>query len=125
MDTNAARRARRKAIKDDLAEAYTDEEAYPPEWVDLLAQIRDGATRIPIEVARETDRFVNEPDIRVALNRRDRFSAKVREEITKHNEKVRRLNLVAPNSRFTRGTIDADVTLRPLYRATRKVSSDK
>ena len=124
-DTDAARRARRKAIKEDLAEVYSDDEAHPPEWVDLISEIREGAERIPIDVARETDRFVNEPDIRVALDRRERFSAKVREEIAKHNQKVRRLNLIAPNPRFTRGTIDADVTLRPLYRATRNVSSDR
>jgi hypothetical protein len=119
MDVDAARRARRKAIKDDLAEAYTDEEASPPEWVDLLAQVRADAARLRDEVADETSRFVTEPDIRSALTRRERFASAARERVVKINDKTRRLNLIAPNSRFTRATLDAEELLRPLYRSTR------
>jgi hypothetical protein len=120
MDVDAARRARRQAIKQDLAEAYTDEEASPPEWVDLLTRIRDETRTLRDEVDTDTERFVSEPDIRVALARRDRFASRARERIAKINERTRRLNLIAPNARFTRGTIDADEILRPLYRSTRR-----
>ena len=73
----------------------------------------------------ETELFVSEPDIRIALDRRERFAARIRDEIVKLNEKVRRLNLIAPNARFTRGTFDAEVVLQPLSRAKRSsVPSD-
>ena len=121
MDVDAARRARRKAIKQDLAEVYTDDEASPPEWVDLLTVIRDETARLRAEVTEETQRFVSDPDIRSALERRERFASRGRDRITKINEKTRRLNLIAPNARFTRGTLDADEILKPLYRARRSL----
>jgi hypothetical protein len=120
MDTQAARRARQQAIKQDLANAYTDEEACPPEWVDLLDQTREASRSITDEVIAETSRFASDPDIRTALARRDRFAARTRERIEKVNAQVRRLNLIAPNARFTRGTLDADEILRPLYRTQRQ-----
>lgn len=119
MDTQAARRARRKEIQADLAKAYTDEEASPPEWVDLLSRTREASLSIADDVAEETARFVTEPDIRVALARRERFVTKTRERIEKLNDQVRRLNLIAPNPRFGRATLDADEVLRPLFRAER------
>ncbi len=119
MDTDAARRARQKTFKADLAEAYTDEEACPPEWVDLL----DGTTKekalIRAEIDDETSRFASEPDIKRALERRARFEQKIRERIIELNRNVTRLNLIAPNSRFTRGTLVADEVLKPLFRTTR------
>lgn len=67
----------------------------------------------------ETDRFVEEPDIRVALARRERFVKAARERIEKINDQIRRLNLIAPNPRFGRTTLDADEVLRPLFRTER------
>jgi hypothetical protein len=119
MDTQAARRARQKQIQMDLAKAYTDEEASPPEWVDLLRRTIDGTLAVAEDVASETTRFVEEPDIRKALSRRDRFAAQARARIDKLNTQTRRLNLIAPNARFTRPTLDADEVLRPLYRTER------
>lgn len=119
MDTDAARRARRKAIKEDLAEVYTDEEASPPEWVDLLSQVRDETGQLREEIAAQTNSFVAESDIRSALARRERFVNRARDRVARINEKTRRLNLIVPNARFTRGTLDADELLRPLYRSTR------
>jgi hypothetical protein len=123
MDTHAARRARQREIKHDLAEAYTDDEASPPEWVDLLDRAREASRSIRDEVAAETSRFVDEPDIKTALARRERFAAKTRDRIEKVNVQIRRLNLLAPNSRFTRGTLDAEELLRPLYRTERRKST--
>lgn len=119
MDTQAARNARRKEIQADLTKAYSDEEASPPEWVDLLSRTRDGARAVVDDVATETIRFVEEPDIRVALARRERFVKSARERIDKINNQIRRLNLIAPNPRFGRATLDADEVLRPLFRAER------
>ena len=119
MDTQAARTARRKAIQQDLAKAYTEEEACPPEWVDLQSRARAEARAIADEVAAESARFADEPDIRVALVRRDRFATRTRERIERVNNQIRRLNLIAPNPRFTRATLDADEVLRPLYRTVR------
>lgn len=119
MDTQAARSARRKAIQEDLAKAYTDEEASPPEWVDLQSRARAEARAIADEVAAESARFADEPDIRVALVRRDRFATRTRERIERVNNQIRRLNLIAPNSRFMRAMLDADEVLRPLYRIER------
>jgi hypothetical protein len=119
MDTGAARRARRRAIKRDLTEAYTDEEASPPEWVDLLAQVRDGTAELRELISKETDRFVADPDIRTALTRRDRVASDVRARVVDINRKVARLNLIAPHARFTRAALDADQLLRPLYRSKR------
>jgi hypothetical protein len=120
MDTDAARKARRKTIKEDLADVYDDEEASPPEWVDLLARVGHAALAIKNETSDETSRFVAEPDIKIALARRDRYAAAVRERIAVVNAQIRRLNLLAPNSRFTRGTLDAEEILRPLFRTERR-----
>jgi hypothetical protein len=122
MDAQAARRARQKTIQADLAYAYTDEEASPPEWLDLLDTARDATRDIKDSVQYETARFVAEPDIRRALAQRERFDAQVRERIERVNVQIRRLNLIAPNSRFHRGTLDADEILKPLFRAERPKS---
>ena len=119
MDAQAARRARQKAIQADLVYATTDDEACPPEWVDLLDQAREASRTIRDSVQYEAARFVSEPDIRQALSRRERFDARLREQIARVNEQIRRLNLIAPNGRFQRGTLDPDEILRPLFRAER------
>jgi hypothetical protein len=120
MNPDAARRARRKAIAEDLRRALTDEEASPPEWLDLFGDTRDAIAEIRSDLEAETARFVDEPDIRRALARRDRIAANVTERVNAVNIKIRRMNLLAPDSRFTRVTIDADALLRPLYRSTRR-----
>ncbi len=102
------------------AEVYTDDEASPPEWVDLLKEVRNRAIAVRATVTNETVRFVDEPDIRRALARRERVAAALRDDIAKINDRTRRLNLIAPNARFTRGTLDADETLRPLFRTVRR-----
>lgn len=122
MDTHARRRARQKAIKANLAEAYTDEEASPPEWVDLLDRVREGSRRIKDEIAEETARFVDEPDIKIALLRRDRVAKRIRDEIDVLNKAISRLNLIAPNARFTRPALHSAELLRPLYHSTRKAA---
>ena len=104
---------------EDLAYVTTDEEACPPEWVDLLMQVRDQTGSLREEIEAETKRFVTDPDIRTALARRERFASRAHERIAKINDRTRRLNLIAPNARFTRGTLDADEILRPLYRCVR------
>ena len=122
MDAQAAQRARQKTIQADLANAYTDEEASPPEWVDLLDRTREASRSIKESVQYEAARFVSEPDIRRALAQRERFDGQVRAQIARVNEQIRRLNLIAPNSRFQRGPLDADEILRPLFRAERPKS---
>jgi hypothetical protein len=119
MDIEAQRKARRAAIKADLRHAYHDDEASPPEWVDLLERARSGAKAVRDKAAAETQAFVSEPDIKKALARRERMSAKLRQEIENLNKTIRRLNLVAPNARFTRGELDADEILQPLFRSNR------
>lgn len=123
MDLDAARRARQKAVKPDLTEAYTDEEASPPEWLDLFTQIRDERAAIRQEIENETQSFVSEPDIKLALHRRDRVHERLTERIRLLNEKVRRLNMIAPHARFTRAALDPTEALRPLFRSQR--SSDR
>ncbi len=123
MDLRAARRVRQRAIKADLTSVYSDEEACPPEWLDLLTQVREESVILQDEISRETRRFIEEPDIRVALDRRTRVAARLRERIGLLNEKVRRLNLIAPHARFTRAALDADEILRPLYRSARNINS--
>jgi hypothetical protein len=120
VNTNAARRARRKAIKADLTHAYSDDEAAPPEWLDLLNTVNDETGELRRDVARETDRFVTEPDIRAALDRRERFASSARDRIVKVNRTIARLNLIAPHARFTRAALDAEALLRPLFRTPRK-----
>jgi hypothetical protein len=119
MDIDAQRKARRAAIQADLRQAYRDEEASPPEWVDLLERVRSGAASIRAKAASETALFVEEPDIRNALARRERVATQLRQEIDHLNKTIRRLNLVAPNPRFTRGELDATEILQPLFRSNR------
>ncbi len=119
MDTHAARRARRKAIKADLTQAYTDEEATPPEWLDLLSDVRASSLQLRRTIVEETRRFIDEPDIKRALGRRDRVSDEVRRRTRDINAKIKRLNMLAPQARFTRTPLDADELLRPLYRSSR------
>ena len=123
MDLRAARRARQQAIKADLTSVYSDEEACPPEWLDLLTQVREESVVLQDEISRETRRFVDEPDIKGALERRTRVATQLRERIALLNEKVRRLNLIAPHARFTRAALNADEILRPLYRSARNISN--
>ena len=119
MNTNAARRARQRAITSDLAGAYTDEEASPPEWVDLLNTIRDETTALRADVTDETRRFVGERDIRTALKRRERVEVSLRERTAALNRMISRLNLLAPHARFTRTALDPEELLRPLFRSAR------
>ncbi len=125
MDPEAIRRGRRReaALKWDLREATDDEEACPPVWVDLLTEVRRGAQALRDEVAAETRRFTDEPDIRVALARRERAAARIRERTVHHNARVRRLNLLAPLPRFQRAGLDPDELLRPLYGTLRQPSA--
>lgn len=119
MDTHAARKARRQTYKANLADAYTDEEATPPEWVDLATAVTDESKTIPSKIAVEVDAFVSEPDIRRAIARRERAATALREQIAGVNRMVGRLNLVAPHQRFTKAPLDADELLRPLFRTAR------
>lgn len=120
MDTQAAARARRRAIKEDLSEAYTEEEACPPEWVDLLAIIRSEAASLRDDISAETRFFVEVADIRTALTRRERVSTQLRVRAEELNTHIRRLNDIAPHPRFTRAMLDIDEALRPLYRSRRE-----
>lgn len=120
MDPAAARRARRRKIKVDLLDAFDDEEACPPEWVDLLAEVRAETEDLRDLVRRETDRFAREPDIRRALDRRGHVASAVRERASEINARIRRLNLLAPLARFQRATLDLEALLRPLYRTRRR-----
>lgn len=124
MDPEAARRARQKLIKRDLAEAYTDDEAVPPEWVDLIAAIVDETEELKAKAEDETLSFIAEPDIRKALRRRENADAQLRERVMNLNAKVRRLNLIAPSTRFTRAPLDVEELLRPLFRTKRFIESD-
>jgi hypothetical protein len=120
MDTDAARRARRKAIQADLREAYIDEEASPPEWVDVLSRIREATEAVVTEAARATEAFVSRPDIRSALRERERSAQRLRTESARINQLIARLNLIAPHERFTRASIDVDDLLRPLFHSQRR-----
>lgn len=120
MDTDAARRARRTAIKADLTQAYTDEEAAPPEWVDLLSRVRDATQAILVDAARATEAFVTRPDIRTALRERERTAERLRTESARVNQLIARLNLIAPHERFTRAHVDIDALLRPLFHSQRR-----
>jgi len=113
------RRARRRSFEQDLARATTDEEACPPEWTDILIEVRRGAADLRELVSRETDRFAREPDVRVALARRERVASEVRARVGQVNERIRRLNLIAPLPRFQRGPLDPDDLLLPLFRTRR------
>jgi hypothetical protein len=119
MDTDAQRRARQRAIKDDLTQAYVDEEASPPEWVDLLARVRTQTTELTEAVAQHVTSFVAEPDIRAALARREAAAKRIRSETEKLNRMIARLNLIAPHTRFMRAAVDSDELLRPLFRSER------
>jgi hypothetical protein len=120
VDTEAARRARRKAIKADLREAYTDEEAAPPEWVDLLSRIRDETEAIRADAARATEAFVTGTDIRAALREREKSAERLRDRSARVNQMITRLNLIAPHERFTRAHVDVDALLRPLFHSQRR-----
>ncbi len=124
MDTHAARRARRNAFKADLTDAYTDEEATPPEWLDLFTDVREASAELRKHIAEETKRFVEDADIRNALARRDRTAHYARHRAREINTLIKRLNLLAPQARFTRPALDADELLRPLYRSSRIIERD-
>jgi hypothetical protein len=119
MDRDAARKARRNSYKSNLAEAYTDEEANPPEWLDLANTIATAKAELRAKIHLETDAFVNEPDIRRAIARRDRANTDLMRSIEAINKMVTRLNLIAPHQRFTQTALDADELLRPLFRSAR------
>ena len=119
MDAEAAGRARRKGFQRNLADAYTDEEACPPEWAELLVRAKDAAAQIHRIVDEETQRFATEPDVRKALARRERAVIDLRNRVDKHNAAVRRLNLIAPLPRLQRHTLEAEEVLRPLFRTPR------
>ena len=122
MDVQAAAKARRRAIKEDLAQAYTDEEACPPEWVDLMARIREQAASLRDDISAETRFFVEVADIREALARRERVGTTLRTRTEELNRAIRRLNEIAPHPRFMRAVLDVDEALRPLYRSRRAPS---
>ena len=122
MDTDAARRARQSAWKQDLTHATTDEEACAPEWADLLAQIIDDTSAVKALIEAETNAFVTHPDIRVALERRQRADVRARDAIARINTSIKRLNFIAPpHGRFQRVPLDADSLLRPLFTSPRAV----
>jgi len=121
MDTHAARRARRNAFKADLTDAYTDEEATPPEWLDLFTDVREASATLRHRIAEETKGFVEDSDIRTALARRDRTADHVRQRAREINTLIKRLNLLAPHARFTRAALNADELLRPLFRSSRTI----
>jgi hypothetical protein len=123
MDNDAARRARRQRFKANLADAYTDEEAQPPEWLDLQNAIAKAKTELRGRIDAETERFATEPDIRRAIAGRERATDELRRRIDGINGMVRRLNLVAPLPRFSQPGLDADELLRPLYRTPRKLDA--
>ncbi|MEX0873643.1 MAG: hypothetical protein WD646_11260 [Actinomycetota bacterium] len=123
MDTDAQRRARQRAIRADLSQAYTDEEASPPEWVDLLSRVRADTTELTETVAHQVKSFVAEPDIRAALARRETAAKRIRSETEKLNRTIARLNLIAPHPRFTRAAVDIDELLQPLFRSERRPNS--
>jgi len=120
VNSNAARRARQKSFRSDLTRAYSDEEAIPPEWLDLLNTVRDETKALREDIGTETHRFANEPDIRSALARRERFTAAARERAAAVNRMISRLNLIAPHARFTRAALNPDELLRPLFRTPRQ-----
>ena len=120
MSTSSARRARQKSLQSDLTRAYSEEEAVPPEWLDLLDTIRDETKALRADVDDETHRFVSEPDIRGALARRERFEASARSRADALNRMISRLNLIAPHARFTRAALNTDELLRPLFRTPRR-----
>lgn len=122
MDAQAQRRARQKVIRADLAEAYTEEEACPPEWVDLLSRIRERSRTIQAAISAQTTAFATDPDIKRALLARDRTTQRLRAEIEQLNTLIRRLNVIAPHARFTRAALDPDELLRPFYRTPRTPS---
>src|SRR5262249_28494949 len=122
MDSDAARKARRIGYKANLAEAYDDEEAVPPEWVDLSTAIADEARAIRERIDAETATFVTDPDIRRAMTRRERAAGELTERVVRVNRMVNRLNLIAPLARFTRTALDVDELLRPLFRTPRQTS---
>ncbi|MGH2760020.1 MAG: hypothetical protein ACRDKJ_10725, partial [Actinomycetota bacterium] len=64
------------------------------------------------------------PDIKRALERRSRTADDLRRRVRELNGKVRRLNMLAPQARFTRAPLDADELLRPLYRSSRAENPD-
>ncbi len=119
MDREAARRGLRQTFKADLADAYTEEEAEPPEWLDLRTAIADAKKKLRDRIGTETAAFVDEPDIRRALARRERATTELRTSIEGVNGMIRRLNFVVPLKRFGQPGIDADELLRPLYRTPR------
>ncbi len=120
MDTDAARRARQQSIKADLTQAYTDEEAAPPEWVDLLGRVRDATESIRAEAAQAAKTFVTQTDIRTALRERERSAERLRTQSVHVNQLIARLNLIAPHERFTRSHIDVNALLRPLFHSQRR-----
>lgn len=120
MDPSAAGRARRKQIRDNLTQVYTDEEASPPEWLDLFTQVKEATAALSDRISKETEHFTGDPDIRAALARRERTAQDVRRRVDELNAKIRRLNLLAPHARFTRPALDADRILRPLFRSERR-----
>lgn len=119
MDSDAARRARRKAIKEDLAEVYDDDEASPPEWVDLLSRTRAERSDLSALIERAAEDFSREPDIRRALALRENVSEAVRTRAEELNRKIARLNLLVPHPRFSRPAFDVEEAIRALYRIRR------
>jgi hypothetical protein len=123
MDTEAARRARRQRIKWDLLQAFSDEEACPPDWLDTLVEVDAELGSVRERVTRETERFVTDPDIKRALRRRERVSGELQDHAKRVNTKIRRLNLIVPLPRFQRTPLDPEELVRPLFQARRRATT--
>ncbi len=103
-----------------MSQAYTDEEASPPEWVDLLSRVREAKKNLVAEAGRATETFVMDRDIKRALRQREKAAERLRTQATALNQMIARLNLLAPHTRFTRASVDAGELLRPLFHSRRR-----
>src|SRR5437763_1237393 len=83
-------------------------------------EIEDRTAALRALLASEVEAYLTEPDIRIALARRERASATVRSEADAVNARVRRLNLIAPLDRFQRAPLDALPLLESLRLARRQ-----
>lgn len=103
----------------DLDRATTDDEACPPEWADILTKVNSEIALIKADIKAEITRYVDEPDVRLALRRRDQITQSIKSRIDKINSSIRRLNLIAPVARIQRSPIDGEDLLKQLYRTRR------
>lgn len=106
-----------------LDQVYTDEEACPPEWAELMLRIDETTQNLREAISQATRRFVHEPDVRIALQNRERADKELRARGEAVNHAVARLNLISPLPRFQRNCLDIDELLKPLYRTRRQITA--